>query len=144
MQQPTRRSNTSAVAGGLSLGAAVLLGSFVLGALWWRRRNSKQVFFDVNGDWSSTLCETCCATRYCLISRLPSSCTLKTQNKKQPAYFEFNLLPPSPLPLVVKGRKMGFFWHGPVLNLSSRNYQKYSISCQHGQFDTKCDVLDMS
>ncbi|KAG0618072.1 hypothetical protein M758_4G036400 [Ceratodon purpureus] len=44
----TRRSNTSAVAAGLSLGAAVLVGSFVLGFLWWRRRNAKQVFFDVN------------------------------------------------------------------------------------------------
>lgn len=44
----SKRSNTSAVACGLSLGAAVLVGSFVLGFLWWRRRNAKQVFFDVN------------------------------------------------------------------------------------------------
>lgn len=80
IQQPTRRSNTSAVAGGLSLGAAVLLGSFVLGALWWRRRNNKQVFFDVNGDWSSTLCETYFAAQLCFISCLPSSHALKTQN----------------------------------------------------------------
>ncbi|XP_024367116.1 LRR receptor kinase BAK1 [Physcomitrium patens] len=43
-----KRSNTSAVAAGLSLGAAVLVGSFVLGFLWWRRRNAKQIFFDVN------------------------------------------------------------------------------------------------
>lgn len=48
-----KRSNTSAVAAGLSLGAAVLVGSFVLGFLWWRRRNAKQIFFDVNG--TSTL-----------------------------------------------------------------------------------------
>ncbi|XP_024372657.1 LRR receptor kinase BAK1 [Physcomitrium patens] len=43
-----RRSNTTAVAAGLSLGAAVLVGSLLLGSLWWRRRNAKQVFFDVN------------------------------------------------------------------------------------------------
>nr|APU94860.1 leucine-rich repeat receptor-like protein kinase [Pohlia nutans] len=43
-----RSSSTAAIASGLSLGAAVLVGSFVLGFLWWRRRNSKQVFFDVN------------------------------------------------------------------------------------------------
>lgn len=44
-----RRSNTTAVAAGLSLGAAVLVGSLLLGSLWWRRRNAKKVFFDVNG-----------------------------------------------------------------------------------------------
>ncbi|XP_073388784.1 LRR receptor kinase BAK1 isoform X2 [Physcomitrium patens] len=43
-----KSANTSAVACGLSLGVAVLLGSFMLGLLWWRRRNSKQIFFDVN------------------------------------------------------------------------------------------------
>jgi somatic embryogenesis receptor kinase 1 len=47
-ERSRKSSNTSAVACGLSLGAAVLVGSCVLGFLWWRRRNSKQVFFDVN------------------------------------------------------------------------------------------------
>jgi hypothetical protein len=45
----TRRSNPGAVAGGLSLGAMLLVALFALSLLWWRRRRNKQVFFDVNG-----------------------------------------------------------------------------------------------
>ncbi|CAK9875115.1 unnamed protein product [Sphagnum jensenii] len=44
----TRRSNPGAVAGGLSLGAMLLVALFALSLLWWRRRRNKQVFFDVN------------------------------------------------------------------------------------------------
>jgi hypothetical protein len=45
----TRRSNPGAVAGGLSLGAMLLVALFALSLLLWRRRRNKQVFFDVNG-----------------------------------------------------------------------------------------------
>lgn len=144
IQQPTRRSNTSAVAGGLSLGAAVLLGSFVLGALWWRRRNNKQVFFDVNGDWSSTLCGTYFATQLGLISCLPSSHALKTQNLKTTSIFWIQLAFLSPLPLAGKGRKMGPFDAVHFLNCHLGIFRNITFCVQHGQFDTKCDVSGMS
>jgi hypothetical protein len=51
----TRRSNPGAVAGGLSLGAMLLVALFALSLLLWRRRRNKQVFFDVNGKINYTL-----------------------------------------------------------------------------------------